>query len=56
MKISKVPFVLACGLPRLGQFHPPQKAGLSPCADISLNMVDAAQVCRHRPILKDESP
>jgi hypothetical protein len=55
-KLRVARYVLACGLPRLGDFQPPQKPGLSPCADVALNIEDAAQVCRYRPMLRDENP
>lgn len=55
-QLSNVPFILACGLPRLHSFQSPSKSGLSPCADVALNIFDPAQVCRYRPMLKDEIP
>lgn len=51
--IAKMPFILACALPKLGDLQAPQKPGLSPCADVSLNIVDPTRVCRYRPMSKD---
>jgi len=50
--IARERHVLICGVPTLGEFRQPMKQGLKPCADVSLDIINRAQVCRYSPMLK----
>ena len=45
-RIARERHVLVCGVPTLGPFREPDKPWLKPCADVSLDIIDRAQVCR----------
>ncbi len=44
------PYLLVCGIPRLGTSKPPFKPGLKEHVDISLSVVDPRQVCQYNPM------
>lgn len=50
--IAREHHVLICGVPTLGEFRQPTKQGLKLCADVSIDVINRAQVCRYSPMLK----
>lgn len=47
--------VLVCGVPILGEYRQPARSGLKPCADMSIDIIDRAQVCRYSPMLRQQN-
>jgi len=52
--IARERHVLICGVPTLGEFVPATKRGLKPCADVSVDIINRAQVCRYSPMLRQQ--
>lgn len=50
-RIAKERHMLVCGVPTLGTIRDPGKPGLKPCADVSIDIISRAQVCRYSPTL-----
>ena len=46
--------VLVCGVPTLGEFDQPTKRWLKPCANVAIDIINRAQVCRYSPMLRQE--
>ncbi len=46
---AQEPFLLVCGLPRLGEVKLPDRPYLNPRVDISIKVVDPRQVCQYSP-------
>lgn len=52
-RIARERNVLVCGVPTLGDFRVPERKGLVRCADVSLDVISGAQVCRYHPTLSE---
>ena len=53
--IARERHVLVCGVPILGKYRQPAGPGLKPCADMSIDIIDRAQVCRYSPMLRRQN-
>jgi len=54
-RVAQERYVLVCGVPILRPLHNAQKPWLKPCADFAIEVINSAQVCQYRPMLK-QSP
>ena len=50
-RIASERHILVCGVPTLGSLREPNRPGLKPCADVSIDIINRAQVCQYFPTL-----